>query len=145
MSEPDWYIITDLSDFTDKARSIVYNNYGSWDNESDVEDLMDDVAETEREDFDKMLSHQESLVIVKENIKKERNKKNRKVRYILNDEIFVEIITKLNDRLTSNIMSSLVQKGLVETAFDDKENDFVFWINDNEDKDKNKNEKPETD
>jgi Mg/Co/Ni transporter MgtE len=143
MSEPDWYVISDLSDFTDKARSIVYNNYGSWDNESDVEDLMDDVAETEREDFDKMLSHQECLVIVKENIKRERNKKNRKVRYILNDEIFVEIITKLNDRLTSNIMSSLVQKGLVETAFDEKENDFVFWIADNEDK--NQVEKPETD
>jgi len=141
MSEPDWYVISDLSDFTDKARSIVYNNYGSWDNESDVEDLMDDVAETEREDFDKMLSHQECLVIVKENIKTERNKKNRKVRYILNDEIFVEIITKLNDRLTSNIMSSLVQKGLVETAFDEEENDFVFWIKD----DKEETEKPETD
>jgi len=143
MSEPDWYVISDLSDFTDKARSIVYNNYGSWDNESDVEDLMDDVSENEQEDFDKMLSHQESLVIVKENIKRERNKRNGKIRYVLNDEIFVEIITKLNDRLTSNLMSSLVQKGLVETAFDDKENHFVFWIADNEDK--NKIEKPETD
>lgn len=143
MSDPDWYVITDLSDFTDKARSIVYNNYGSWDNESEVEDLMDDVSANEQEDFDKMLSHQESLVIVKESIKRERNKKTGKIRYVLNDEIFVEIVTKLNERLTSNIMSSLVQKGLVETAFDDKENDFVFWINDNEDK--NKNEKPETD
>jgi Mg/Co/Ni transporter MgtE len=141
MSEPDWYVISDLSDFTDKARSIVYNNYGSWDNESDVEDLMDDVAETEREDFDKMLSHQECLVIVKENLKRERNKKTKKIRYILNDEIFVEIISKLNDRLTSNIMSSLVQKGLVETAFDEEENDFVFWIKD----DKEETEKPETD
>jgi len=143
MSEPDWYVISDLSDFTDKARSIVYNNYGSWDNESDVEDLMDDVAETEREDFDKMLSHQECLVIVKENLKRERNKKTKKIRYILNDEIFVEIISKLNDRLTSNIMSSLVQKGLVESAFDDEENDFVFWVKNNEDK--NEIEKPETD
>jgi len=144
MSEPDWwYVITDLSDFTDKARSIVYNNYGSWDNESDVEDLMDDVSENEQEDFDKMLSHQECLVIVKENLKRERNKKTKKIRYILNDEIFVEIITKLNDRLTSNIMSSLVQKGLVESAFDDEENDFVFWVKNNEDK--NEAEKPETD
>lgn len=143
MSEPDWYVITDLSDFTDKARSIVYNNYGSWDNESDVEDLMDDVSENEQEDFDKMLSHQECLVIVKENLKRERNKKTKKIRYILNDEIFVEIISKLNDRLTSNIMSSLVQKGLVESAFDDEENDFVFWVKNNEDK--NEIEKPETD
>jgi hypothetical protein len=35
-----------------------------------------------------------------------------------------------------------VQKGLVESAFDDKANDFVFWI---KDKDENQEEKPETD
>ena len=144
MSDSDWYVITDLSDFTDKARAIVHNNYGSWDNESEVEDLIDDVAENEQEDFDKMLSHQESLVIVKEQIKKERNKKNGRIRYILNDVIFVEIVSKLNDRLTSNIMSSLVQKGLVESAFDEEANDFVFWIKDNNE-DKNDTEKPETD
>jgi hypothetical protein len=144
MSDSDWYVITDLSDFTDKARAIVYNNYGSWDNESEVEDLIDDVAENEQEDFDKMLSHQESLVIIKEQIKKERNKKNGRIRYILNDVIFVEIVSKLNDRLTSNIMSSLVQKGLVESAFDEEANDFVFWIKDNNE-DKNDTEKPETD
>lgn len=139
MSNEEWYIIPDLLEFTDKARAIVYNNYGSWENESEIEDLLDDVGETDQEDFNKMLSHQESLVIVKENIKKERSKKTGKIRYVLNDEIFIEIVTKLNDRLTSNIMSSLVQKGLVETAFDEKQNDFVFWVPNKE------IEKPETD
>jgi len=143
MHNSEWYIVPNLSDFTYKARAMVYNNYGNWDENVELEQLMSDISEQEKEDFEKMLSHQESLVIVKEKIKKERNKKTGKIRYVLNDEIFVEIVAKLNDRLTSNIMSSLVKKGLVETAFDEEKNDFVFWVADNEDK--NKIEKPETD
>jgi predicted transcriptional regulator len=99
------------------------------------------VAQNEKAEFDKVLSHQESLVIVKENLKRERNKITKKIRYILNDDIFAEIVYKLNDRMVSNIISGLVQKGLVETAFDEEANDFVFWVkNDQEEK-----EKPETD
>jgi hypothetical protein len=41
--------------------------------------------------------------------------------------------------MVSNIISGLVQKGLVETAFDEEANDFVFWVK------KNEEEKPETD
>lgn len=42
------------------------------------------------------------------------------------------IITALNDRLVSNILNSLVNKGLIETAYDDSRNDFVFWVKDND-------------
>ena len=137
MSESKWFIIPNLSEFTDKARAIVYNNFGVWNNKSDLDVIIDDVVENEKEEFDKILSHQESLVIVKENIKKERNKLTKKIRYILNDEMFAEIVHKLNDRMVSNIISGLVQKGLIETAFDSEANDFVFWVKEEE--------KPETD
>lgn len=137
MSDSKWFIIANLSEFTDKARAIVYNNFGVWNNKSDLDVIIDDVVENEKEEFDKILSHQESLVIVKENIKKERNKLTKKIRYILNDEMFAEIVHKLNDRMVSNIISGLVQKGLIETAFDSEANDFVFWVKEEE--------KPETD
>lgn len=140
MSDSQWFIVPDLSEFTDKARAIVYNNFGVWQNKSDIDVIIDDVVENEKEEFDKILSHQESLVIVKENVKKERNKITKETRYVLNDEIFAEIVHKLNDRMVSNIINSLVQKGLVETAFDSEANDFVFWI-----KEENEEEKPETD
>ena len=141
MSDSEWFIVPDLSEFTDKARSIVYNNFGVWNNKTDMDILIDDVAQNEKAEFDKVLSHQESLVIVEENLKRERNKITKKIRYILNDDIFAEIVYKLNDRMVSNIISGLVQKGLVETAFDEEANDFVFWVkNDQEEK-----EKPETD
>lgn len=140
MSDSQWFIVPDLSEFTDKARAIVYNNFGVWQNKSDIDVIIDDVVENEKEEFDKILSHQESLVIVKENVKKERNKITKETRYVLNDEIFAEIVHKLNDRMVSNIINGLVQKGLVETAFDSEANDFVFWI-----KEENEEEKPETD
>jgi hypothetical protein len=142
MSESEWFIISDLSDFTDKARAIVYNNFGSWQDMSELGILMDDIKDEEQEEFENTLSHRESLVIVKENIKKQKNKRTQKVRYILNDTIFADIVHKLHDRIVSNIIRNLVQKGLVETAFDDEANDFVFWVKED---DKNNEEKPETD
>jgi len=41
--------------------------------------------------------------------------------------------------MVSNIINSLVKKGLIETAFDSEKNDFIFWVKDNE------QDKPETD
>lgn len=138
----EWFIITNLNEFTEKARAIVYNNFGAWNNPDSLDVIIDDVVENEREEFDKVLSPQESLVIVKEFVKKQKNKKTKEIRYTLNDAIFAEIIHSLNDRMVSNIINSLVQKGLVETAFDNESNDFVFWI---KDQDETEKEKPETD
>lgn len=140
----EWFIIPDLEQFTDKARAIVYNNFGLWDEKSDIDVLIDDVAENEKEDFDKILSHQESLIIVKQIVRKQTNKKNNKIRYILNDKLFADIVYGLNARMVSNIINGLVKKGLVETAFDSDSNDFVFWVKNNE-QDKDKTDKPETD
>lgn len=143
MSEPEWFIVPNLSDFTNKTRAIVYNNFGTWQKKIDTDIIIEEITENEKEEFNKILSHQESLVIIKENIKKEKNKKTKKYRYLLNDKIFADIVHQLNERMTSNIINRLVQKGLIETAFDDESNDFVFWVK--EDKDENKNQKPETD
>ena len=138
----NWFIVPDLDEFVYKVRTIVFNNFGNWN--TDTEEIIDniDVKPDDQEEFDKLLSHSESLVIVKEFIKKERHKKTKKIRYILNDKIFEDIVTKLNDRMVSNIMTSLVSKGLVESAFDDKINDFVFWVKDDNTEN---SEKPETD
>jgi hypothetical protein len=128
----DWFVISDLEEFTDKARSIVYNNFGQWSDDLNKPVSIDDVTPDELEEFNKLLSHEESLVIVKQLVKKEKHKKTQKIRYILNDKMFIRIIDDLNARMVSNIMNSLVQKGLVESAFDDTKNDFVFWIKEND-------------
>lgn len=137
----EWFIINDIDDFTDRARAIVYNNFGVWNESDDLDILIEDVKESEQEEFDKILSHQESLVIVKQTAKKQTNKKNKKIRYIINNKLFAAIVEELNSRMVSNIINGLVKKGLVETAFDSETNDFIFWVKD-QDYDDNK---PETD
>jgi DNA-binding HxlR family transcriptional regulator len=137
-----WFVISDLDDFTDKARAIVYNNFGVWNNPDNMDVIIDDVVENEKEQFEKVLSHQESVIIVKELVKRQKNKKTKEIRYTLNDTIFVEIVHSLNDRMVSNTINALVQKGLVETAFDDESNEFVFWVKNDQEEEI---EKPETD
>lgn len=140
----DWFIIKDLEDFTHKARSIVYNHFGQWDEKSEIDVLIDETAEENQDDLDSILSQQESLVIVKNVAKKQKHKLTQDIRYVINDELFAAIIHDLNSRMVSNIINSLVKKGFVESAFDSTVNDFVFWVKEN-DNEKTQEEKPETD
>jgi len=77
MREDEWFEVPDLIEFTDKVRAIVYNNFGEWNDKSE-EVILTNVKENELKDLDTMLSHQESLLIIKENIKRERNKRTKK-------------------------------------------------------------------
>lgn len=137
----NWFIVTNLDEFVNKARSIVFNNFGKW-AENPIDALLDDVIESEQEELNDILSLQESLVIVKTFLRKQHHKKTGEIRYIINEKIFADIVYSLNDRMVSNILTNLVQKGLVESAFDNESNDFVFWIKDDE---KDENNNPETD
>lgn len=139
----DWFIINNVEEFTDKARAIVFNNFAKWDDDS-LHDVFNDIVveENEQKELDSVLSHQESIIIVKQLAKKQRNIKTKDIRYVLDDNIFADIIHKLNSRMVSNILNKLVQKGLVESAFDSDANDFIFWVKNNA---KNQDEKPETD
>jgi hypothetical protein len=132
------YVIKDIDSFVLSSRSVVFNNFGkNQDNPSD--DLIQDVKIEELEEFNQVLSQEESMIIAKSIIKKQINKKTKQVRYIVTDDSFMEMIMLLNDRMVSNMLNGLVNKGLLETGFDEESNDFIFWI-----KDENK-EKPETD
>jgi len=138
----DWFVIKDIEEFTDKTRAIVYNNFGNWETESQIDTMIDSIKDSDRSDMDMVLSHQESLVIIKQIVKKQKNKKTNKSRFILNEKLFTQIVLDLNSRMISNILNNLVQKGLVESAYDTESNDFIFWV-----KDENKKnfEQPETD
>lgn len=135
----DWFVINDITEFVNKARTIVYNKFGSWNEDSELDNMLLDISETSLEELDTILPHSEALLIVKQSLKTQKNKKTKKTRYILDDEIFADIIHNLNTRMVSNLLTSLVNKGLVETSYDSEANDFVFWVKDD------KKEKPETD
>ncbi len=43
---------------------------------------------------------------------------------------FYSIIEDFNARLVSNLLQQLVAKGLIESSYDEEENDFIFWVAD---------------
>lgn len=144
--DKDWYVINNLPQFVDTVRAFVFNSFNTGTDDDDKDPLDEAFAEIkpeEREEFDEVLSHEESMIIVKHLLKRQFNKKTKKERYAMSDDIFLTIVESLNDRMISNILNKLVNKGMLETAFDSESNDFVFWVKKDE---QNKNEEtPETD
>lgn len=138
----DWYLIKDIEVFTDKIRAIVYNNFGLWNDPVELDTKADHVTKDEQQDFDRILSHSESLIIIKEIVKTQQSKNKKKTRYSMTEKMFEDIIEQLNTRLVSNILTSLVQKGLVDAAYDVEKNDFIFWVK--EDYDKNQETKTDS-
>lgn len=137
------YEIKDLDEFTESARRVVFGGFGKSVEETkdDFTDMLDKLSDDEENEMNEVLSQQESILIVESIVKKQTNKKTKQTRYVINEKIFGDVLEALNARLVSNILSNLTKKGLIESAYDDKLNDFVFWIKEDADK---KSKKPKT-
>ncbi len=128
------YEIKNLEEFTESARRVVFAGFGKSVEETkdDFTDMLEALSDEEEHEMNEVLSQQESLLIVESIAKTQTNKKTKKTRYVVNEKIFNDILEALNARLVSNILSNLTKKGLIESAYDDKLNDFVFWIKEDE-------------
>lgn len=144
MSNKDQYIITDLDAFTLSARKLIYNGFGKGmvENQDEFTKLITDISQEALEELNQILSQKEAVIIVKQLIIEQKHKTKNKIRYLLNDKIFEEIIEALNSRFVSNMLSNLASKGLIESAYDPEINDFIFWSVDN--KEQNEENQPET-
>ena len=137
----EWFIINDIDDLTNSVRVLVFNNFGKS-TEQQVQEKEDDIVNNllleldpkDQKELDETLSYSESLIIVKQHIKKQIHKKTDKIRYIMNSDMFLKIIKSLNDRMVSNLLNSLVNRGLVETAYDAEDDDFIFWVKEDNNK-----------
>lgn len=140
--EKEWYVISDFDGFVNSTRTLVFNNFGSQNDFISYDLKIDNLEQSEQEELDSVLSFTESSLIVKGFVKKQTNKKTHQVRHIISDEIFLDIIQSLNDRLVSNLLNNLVNKGLIDTGYDEESNDFVFWVKDENKKEDKKNTDP---
>lgn len=134
----DWLEISDLDKFTDYIRNVVYISFkdeGSDEEyyEIDINKGFENLTNEEEAELENILDKKECINIIKETSRKMRNKKTKKVKYLMDDRILYEIIENINQRMVSNIISNLVKKGLLESAFDEEKNDFVFWKKENKD------------
>jgi hypothetical protein len=134
----EWFIIKDLDGFIEASRALVFNNFGTNQKEG-IDPLALSVSDLDQDELDSVLSYDETKNIIVDLLRKQTNKRNQKIRYLLNNDLYMKIISAIGDRMTSNILNSLVNRGLVETAYDENADDFIFWVKENE------NDKPETD
>lgn len=139
MKNNNWFIIEDIETLINTSRAVVFNSFGKTRTDTSNDNHLDKVLDSDKEELDKILSYDESLLIAQGMFKKQKHKKTKEERYVISDIIYHKYISSLNERMIGNILNSLVNKGLVEAAFDSESNDFVFWIKDEA------KEKPETD
>jgi hypothetical protein len=128
MKKNEWYDIIDLSKFIESTRVLVFDNFGkSLSEDQDSESIILNITELGPADIDELntvLSQEECLIIAKDYVK--TTKRGSKI----NDKKYMEMIECFNGRMVSNMISSLVNKGILDIAYDDKLNDFVFWVTD---------------
>jgi ribonucleotide reductase beta subunit family protein with ferritin-like domain len=143
MSKQEWFIIEDLDKLVESTRILVYDNFNSSKDEKDeLNIVMSDLSAEAIDEMNTVLTQQECLVIAKGLVKIQKHKTTNEVRYLLSDQKFMEMIECFNSRMVSNIISNLVKKNILDSAYDENLNDFVFWVKDDENKE---NQKPETD
>jgi hypothetical protein len=140
-----WFFINDFDDFVDHARSLVFKFFGVANEMADdpLSSSLATLTKEELSEMDETLTHDESAIIIRNHAKKQINRKTKETRYCLTDEILQSIIEDLNSRMVSNILNTLVNKGVLDSAFDTDQNDFIFWVKDEDDS--KQNQKPETD
>lgn len=128
----DFMEVVNLDKLVEFSRQLIFYNFAIEDDDDETDDefiaKVKNIKKEDKEELDRLLPFQESKLIFKSSIRKQVNRKTKKVRYVIRESDYDEVLVELNSRMVSNIIRSLVKKGLVETAFDDDKNDFVFWV-----------------
>ena len=128
--DDDMMEIINLDKLVNFSRQVVFYNFSADNDETDDEFIskVKNIKTDEKKELDELLPFQESKLIFKECVKKQINRKTKQTRYVISESDYDKVLIELNSRMVSNIIRSLVKKGLVETAFDDDKNDFILWV-----------------
>tara|TARA_B100001778_G_scaffold333816_1_gene343272 strand:+ start:572 stop:1036 length:465 start_codon:yes stop_codon:yes gene_type:complete len=145
--ERDGYLeISNIDKLVNFSRRLIYYNFDDESEKLSDADFFEQVQKIKQEDMpelDKYLPFDEAKNIMKSLLIKRRHKKTKVSKLFMKESDYDELLIQLNKRMVSNIVRGLVNKGVVESAFDDEKNDFIFWVKDKYDE--FDNDKPETD
>lgn len=145
--ERDGYLeISNIDKLVNFSRRLIYYNFDDESEKLSDADFFEQVQKIKQEDMpelDKYLPFDEAKNIMKSLLIKRRHKKTKVAKLFMKESDYDELLIQLNKRMVSNIVRGLVNKGVVESAFDDEKNDFIFWVKD--EYDEFDNDKPETD
>lgn len=129
--DDQWLNIVNLDKLINFSRKVVYANLGE--EYTDVSDagfleLVENMPEEQLEEMNSILSLSEARAIFKPFVRQQRHKKTLNIKTSILESDYDTILRQLSERMISNIVRNLVNRGLVESAFDEEKNDFVFWV-----------------
>lgn len=131
-NDKTWFLIKDFEGFVNHARGLVFKVFGesvgAEDIDEDMSTIYHSLSKLDLEEMDRTLPLEECLLISKQHIKIKTSKKTKETEYYINDKILFALLESFNTRMVSNILNKLSNDGLLESAFDEEKNDFVFWI-----------------
>jgi hypothetical protein len=118
------YVMEDPTEFINQIRRLIFAGFG-------LENLKDEeldalILEIDEEEMNRTISFDECKLIAMEYLKPRKIR--RKTKYILTEQGFTDLIEAMNARLVSNLLTELVDKEYLETAWDSEANDFIFWV-----------------
>ena len=125
------YVIKDLDQFAVYIRKISLHKFSETNKVADDEFSSSFLKEKENINDDEIISIKEV-----ENIIFSLARENNEEELLLNNKILHNIIEAINERIVTNLLNILANKDIVESAFDEKINDFVFWIKEENDRSK---------
>lgn len=122
------YVINDLTEFATYIRKISLHKF-SQANQSVSDEFSTCLSE------EKNNTEDENVISIKEveNIIVSLIKKNKRGEFLLSSRILIKIIEEINERIVTNLLNILVNKNIIESAFDEKTNDFIFWVKEKND------------
>jgi len=119
------YEITDLLKFVDGSRVFVYKNFSGLapNSKKEISYAFDKKNLTLEElvELETCLTAEESTIIFNDYGIKRDNV------FYMTEDIYLDYLEALTRRMTSNLLRSLADKNLLQIAFDEEKNDFVFW------------------
>ena len=133
MSREKMLEIQDLDMLVDWSRKLVYCAFGAKEDQQDIEVAMMEAESLEEdkestEELNQVLPLNESIALIKSYLVKKKRKSNQEIVFFISDDDYHVFLEDLNRRLVSNLIRSLVNKGVLDSAFDDERNDFIFWV-----------------
>jgi len=126
------YVIKDLDQFAVYIRKISLHKF------SETNKVVDDEFSSSFLKEKENIKNDDEIISIKEveNIIFSLARENNEEELLLNDKILNNIIEAINERIVTNLLNILANKDIVESAFDEKVNDFVFWIKEENDRSK---------
>jgi len=133
MSQEKMLEIENLDLLVDWSRKLVYCAFGAKEDQQDIEIAMmeaESIDENEEstEELNQVLPLKESIALIKSYLIRKKRKSNQEIVFFISDDNYHAFLEDLNRRLVSNLIGSLVKKGVLDSAFDDERNDFIFWV-----------------